>query len=965
MKVCAILIGALSPVSALRPSAGVSRWASRPSHYAIGPPRTAPQPQTRRTGVLEGLNDLVQTVSSPEKSAEADLTAENEEFIERCRIRAGRINNLEKDIEGLSDAGLRGKTKELQQRLATGASLDDVLEEAFAVVREAAWRVLEMRHYDVQLIAGMVLQEGRLAEMATGEGKTLAATLPTYLNALEGQGALVVTANEYLARRDAETVGQVHRFLGLTVGLVQSDMEAEDRRDAYEADVTYITNAELGFDFLRDNLALSPEGTVQHRTPAFCLVDECDSILIDEARTPLIISKQVDAPKEKYEIAAQLAAVLKQGTHYDVDEKGQQIQMTDTGFKDAERVLGKSMFNSADPWAPFVMNAIKAKALFEADVQYIVKGNEIAIVDTFTGRVMEGRRWSDGVHQSIEAKEGIAVSTESQVIATVTYQSLFRTFSRLCGMTGTAMSDAKEFRKVYGLAVTKIPTALPVARRDYPDVVFKTNRAKMKAMLSEVARVHEAGRPLLIGTTSVQDSEDIASQLRERNITARVLNAKPENVDCEGEVISQAGRLGAVTVATNMAGRGTDILLGGSAGVMTKLRIRDGLVRAGCVEGGMREGQGTLMDDGFYPIELSPDAEAAIAAAAAALLDGEDSDGPLPLVELEELVSIAAEKAPIADPVVLALRKAYGAVRGEFNAVVDPEKEAVRKLGGLYVVGTERHESARIDNQLRGRAGRQGDPGASRFFLSLDDKTLRTFGADRMKTIMDSFRVSEDIPLEAKMVSDAIDKVQNKVEEFYSEIRSQVFTFDEVLATQRDNIYSRRAEVLAASDEEMLATFTRYSHETAADILVNYVSDAGVNGTGLQAKIAEYFPNIQIDAAAMDGMSQPQLETYLNEAINLVIEEKRVMIEGWKAGQFARVAKYLTLVQIDNNWSEHLRNMNFLKESVILRKYQGRDVLQEYVTEGVTMFQAFLANARRGTTFSLFMYQPPAQQQEQ
>uniref|UniRef100_A0A7S2CRF3 SecA family profile domain-containing protein n=1 Tax=Florenciella parvula TaxID=236787 RepID=A0A7S2CRF3_9STRA len=617
------------------------------------------------------------------------------------------------------------------------------------------------------------------------------------------------------------------------------------------------------------------------------------------------------------------------------------------------------------------MNAIKAKALFEADVQYIVKGNEVAIVDTFTGRVMEGRRYSDGLHQSIEAKEGIVVGTESQVIATVTYQSLFRTFSKLCGMTGTAMSDAKEFRKVYGLPVTSIPTALPVARRDYPDVVFKTKEAKVNAMLNEVARVHEAGRPVLIGTTSVQDSEEIAGALSDRGILARVLNAKPENCDREGEVISQAGRIGAVTVATNMAGRGTDILLGGSAAVMAKLRIRDGLVSAGCVDESAEGTEGiegsaamkvSLMDDSFFPAPLSPNAEGGIATAAAALLsDGSDGgDGPLPLLELEELVSIAAEKAPISDPAVLAIRAAYNTIKAEFAAVVDPEKEAVRKLGGLYVVGTERHESSRIDDQLRGRSGRQGDPGASRFFLSLDDKTLRTFGADRLKSIMDSFRVSDDMPLEAKMVTDAIDKVQNKVEEYYSEIREQVFTFDEVLSTQRDNIYTRRVNLLAASDDDILSTFKTYSQETLADIVPNYITAEGaVNGTGLQAKVQQYFPNSAVDAAAMDNMKRPEVEAYLDAAVLKAVDEKMTAVDAWRPGQFARVAKYLSLVQIDNNWSDHLKNMNFLKESVILRKYQGRDVLQEYVTEGVGMFETFLANSRRSTVFSLMAYTTP------
>jgi preprotein translocase subunit SecA len=943
---------------------------------------------------------------------------ENEKLLGDLQARVQRINDMEAGFEKLKDAELRAKTAEFRKRLASGeATTDDLLEEAFAVVREAAWRVLELRHYDVQLLGGMVLHQGRLAQMNTGEGKTLAATLPTYLNALEGKGALVVTFNEYLAKRDAETVGQVYRFLGLRVGLVQASLPDDERKEAYAADVTFATNSELGFDYLRDNLATSPEKVVMRsQPPDFCLVDEADSVLIDEARTPLIISKQVPAPKEKYDISAQLAGVLKKDKDYEVDIKGQLVTMTDDGFSTTEKLLGKPMFDPADPWAPFVMNAIKAKELFEKDSQYIVRDDaeaaepgkrEVCIVDTFSGRVMDGRRWSDGLHQSIEAKEGIEVSGESQVIATVTYQSLFRQFPKLCGMSGTATTDAKEFLKVYDLPVTPIPTALPVARRDYPDVVYKTAAAKDRAVMAEVMRAYNCGdeegggRPVLVGTTSVEQSELYAAKLRERGVAeVLVLNARPGNTGKESEVVSQAGRLGAVTVATNMAGRGTDILLGGNPSLMAKLRVRDGLAStlalavAPIDAGEAAEAEAAkapaadletrasprlvTMDAGFYPVEISAEAEALVETAKGLILeDGEFEEA----LELEEVVSIAAEKAPINDAAVLAIRAAYKQVKDEFASALAPEKAEVRRLGGLYVVGTERHESQRIDDQLRGRAGRQGDPGNSRFFLSLDDKMLRTFGADRMKTVLDSFRVSEDTPLEAAMVTEAIDKVQRKVEEYYFDIREQIFTFDDVLTTQRESIYRRRGELLFGDDAFITDAIREYCAATVADIVPNFftanaaaVSSASssppsepIDAEGLAAKLAQFFPTVdlnldvtKIQALGQQPRAQDEVTKYLNQAVTTeALEVKRATIDAIRERQFVRVAQYLALVQIDNGWSEHLKNMNYLKESVVLRRYQGRDVLQEYITEGAELFEEFLAQARRSTVYSLFAYQTP------
>ena len=977
---------------------------------------------TLRSSLFGGIADSLSKFSpggdkeSSSNDNNVDISGDNTALLARLKERVDRVNDMEPQIEKLRDAELRAKTAEFQQRLRSGdATTDDILEEAFAVVREAAWRILELRHYDVQLLGGMVLHEGRLAQMATGEGKTLAATLPTYLNALEGKGSLVVTFNEYLAKRDAETVGQIYRFLGLRVGLIQADLPTEERKEAYAADITFTTNSELGFDYLRDNLAMSPESIVMRaEPPKYCLVDEADSVLIDEARTPLVISKQVDAPKEKYDIAAQIAGVLQVDKHYEVDIKGQLVTMTDQGFSTTEKLLGKPMFDPTDPWAPFVMNALKAKELFEKDVQYIVRDMtqingkptaEVSIVDSFSGRVMDGRRWSDGLHQSIEAKEGIEVSGESQVIATVTYQSLFRQYPQLCGMSGTASTDAKEFLKVYDLPVTPIPTALPVGRRDYPDVVYKTAAAKDRAIIAEVLRaynsgsnnnrdneedtdfthggsrvIRKGGRPVLIGTTSVEQSELYAAKLKERGIEdVLVLNARPGSSCTEGEVVSQAGRLGSVTVATNMAGRGTDILLGGNPSIMAKLRIRDGLKETLST---LKESPAAsvsrslaLMDPEFYPVSISSEAEALIKKAETLLLE----DGPFDdVLELEEIVSIASEKAPINDAAVLTIRDAYNKIKSEFSTALAQEKQMVRRLGGLYVLGTERHESQRIDDQLRGRAGRQGDPGASRFFLSLEDNILRTFGADRMRSVMDAFRVSEDVPLEATMVTEAIDKVQRRVEEYYFDIREQVFTFDDVLTTQRNSIYRRRNKLLHGDDAFILDTFRDYCAATVADIVPNYfdTSDSTaessspssfasiVDTQGLLSKLSQFFPTIDLNLdvdklRAMTGQRDEVQRYVTNAIVTDGLVTKQAEIDSLRDRQFIRVAQYLALVQVDNGWSEHLRNMNYLKESVVLRRYQGRDVLQEYITDSAVLFEDFLNTARRNAVYSLFAYQTP------
>ncbi|HEY9826946.1 MAG TPA: preprotein translocase subunit SecA, partial [Stenomitos sp.] len=664
------------------------------------------------------------------------------------------INLLEEELQKLSDQELQAKTAEFKQRLTKGETLDDLLPEAFAAVREASRRVLGLRHFDVQMLGGMILHDGQIAEMKTGEGKTLVSTLPAYLNALSGKGVHVITVNDYLARRDAEWMGQIHRFLGLSVGLIQQSMTPVERQKNYACDITYATNSEIGFDYLRDNMATSMEEVVQ-RPFNYCVIDEVDSVLIDEARTPLIISGQVERPTEKYLEADRVAQGLRVEEHYEVDEKARNVILTDEGFIAAEQILGvEDLYDPQDPWAHYVFNAIKAKELFIKDVNYIIRDNEIVIVDEFTGRIMVGRRWSDGLHQAIEAKEGVEIQNETQTLASITYQNLFLLYPKLAGMTGTAKTEETEFEKIYKLEVTLVPTNRINRRQDLADVVYKTENAKWVAVAQECAQMHEMGRPVLVGTTSVEKSEVLSRLLLQQNIPHNLLNAKPENVERESEIVAQAGRRGAVTIATNMAGRGTDIILGGNADYMARLKAREYLMPRivlpesgdpmGVIEFSMPQREtrpqgfdpnveaaptGTLrktwkVAPDIFPTEISSETETLLKAAVdfAVKKYGEQS---LPELQAEELLAIAAEKAPTDDEVVQKLRDAYNTVRAEYEVFTSQEHNEVVELGGLHVIGTERHESRRVDNQLRGRAARQGDPGSTRFFLSLDDNQLR------------------------------------------------------------------------------------------------------------------------------------------------------------------------------------------------------------------------------------------------
>ena len=901
------------------------------------------------------------------------------------------IRLLESDMQVLPDEELRGKTGEFRQRIEQGETLDDLLPEAFAVMREAGKRVLGLRHFDVQMLGGMVLHNGQIAEMKTGEGKTLVATLPAYLNAISGKGVHVITVNDYLARRDAEWMGQVHRFLGLSVGLIQSGMNPTERQKNYACDITYGTNSELGFDYLRDNMATSMQEVVQ-RPFNYCIIDEVDSVLVDEARTPLIISGQVERPSEKYTRAAEVATQLQRKAneddpngHYEVEEKQRNVLLADEGYITSEQSLGVSdLFDPKDPWAHYIFNAIKAKELFIKNVNYIVRDDEIVIVDEFTGRVMPGRRWSDGLHQAIEAKERVEIQPETQTLATITYQNFFLLYPKLAGMTGTAKTEEAEFGKIYNLEVTIIPTNRTTGRHDLSDVVYKTEIAKWKAVAQECSEMHEVGRPVLVGTTSVEKSEVLSRLLSELKVSHNLLNAKPENVERESEIIAQAGRKGTVTISTNMAGRGTDIILGGNSEYMARLKVREYLMPRivqpedeasfganRVMPGGRSGGQGFAggkqktwkVSADLFPIKISAEAERLLKDAVdlAVKQYGERS---LSELEAEDRLATASEKAPSDDPAILKLRDAYNLIRHEYEVYTSTEHDEVVKLGGLHVTGTERHESRRIDNQLRGRAGRQGDPGSTRFFLSLEDNLLRIFGGDRVASLMNVFRVEEDMPIESGMLTRSLEGAQKKVETYYYDIRKQVFEYDEVMNNQRRAIYAERRRVLEGQD--LKEQVIKYAELTMDDIVGAYINpDLPPEEWELEKmvnKVKEFvYLLADLEPSQLEELSVGEIKTFLHEHVRIAYDMKESQVDGVSAGLMRQAERFFILQQIDTLWREHLQQMEALREAIGLRGYGQKDPLIEYKSEGYELFLAMMTDIRRNVVYSLFQFQPQPQ----
>ncbi len=912
------------------------------------------------------------------------------------------INFLEEEISQLTDDELRKETQNLKSNISAELDfkkqkelLEEFLPRAFAIVREASKRVLDMRHFDVQLIGGMVLNECQIAEMKTGEGKTLVATLPCFLNALTGKGVHVVTVNDYLARRDAEWMGQVHRFLGLSVGLIQQDMNPVDRKKNYDCDITYATNSELGFDYLRDNMATDITEVVQRKFN-YCVIDEVDSILIDEARTPLIISGQVERPQEKYQKAAELSLALvkakelsKDGIDpegdYEVDEKQRSCILTDQGFAKCEEYLGvNDLYNPQDPWAHYITNALKAKELFIKDVNYIIKNDEAVIVDEFTGRVMPGRRWSDGQHQAIEAKENLKIQPETQTLASITYQNFFLLYPGLAGMTGTAKTEEVEFEKTYKLESTVIPTNQIRKRQDWSDQVFKTEIGKWKAVAKETAQIHRDGRPVLVGTTSVEKSELLSSLLSEEEIPHNLLNAKPENVEREAEIIAQAGRAGAVTIATNMAGRGTDIILGGNSDYMARLKLKEILIpllvkpdnehkppipkqRNSKSKSGFSIKSGSNLKKNIsnssislFPCKLDEVIEKKLSFLSDELVRNW-GDRQLSVLELDDRIATAAEKAPTDDKCIKLLRESLSDVRKEYEKVLINEEEKVREAGGLHVIGTERHESRRVDNQLRGRAGRQGDLGSTRFFLSLDDNLLRIFGGDRVANLMNAFRVDEDMPIESGMLTRSLESAQKKVETYYYDIRKQVFEYDEVMNNQRKAVYGERLRVLKGID--LKRQVIGYGERTMIEIVDAYINPdlppEEWNIDQLISKVKEFIYLLDdLKSDDINLLSIEELKNYLQEQLRIAYDLKESQIEKIRPGLMREAERFFILQQIDNLWREHLQSMDSLRESVGLRGYGQKDPLIEYKNEGYDMFLEMMTNMRRNVIYSMFMFQP-------
>ena len=754
----------------------------------------------------------------------------NEKELKNVQVYVDAVNALEKDIENMSDASLAEKTSEFRDRLAKGATLDDILPEAFAVVREASRRVLGLRHFDVQIVGGCVLHRGKIAEMRTGEGKTLVATLPAYLNALTGKGVHVVTVNEYLAHRDSQEMGRVFNFLGLSVGLIIHGLDFPERKAAYAADITYGTNNEFGFDYLRDNMVVSIDQMVQ-RPLNYAIVDEVDSILVDEARTPLIISGPGEKSTDLYKVLARVVAQLVEGEDYTVDEKLKTAAPTEVGIAKAEKMLGVANMYAGEASIDFshqLMQALKAKAIMHRDRDYVVKDGEVIIVDEFTGRLMFGRRFSEGLHQAIEAKEGVKVERESQTLATITFQNYFRMYDKLSGMTGTAKTEEQEFQKIYGLDVIVIPTNKPNQRIDYPDVIYKTKRAKYKAAANEIEECHKTGRPVLVGTTSIVQSEELSDILKKRGIPHNVLNAKFH--EKEAEIIADAGQFGAVTIATNMAGRGTDIVLG----------------------------------------------------------------------------------------------------------------EGVPALGGLHIIGTERHESRRIDNQLRGRCARQGDPGSTRFYLSLEDDLMRLFGSDNISGIMDKLGMEEDEPIEHSLVTKSIESAQKKVESRNFDMRKHVLEYDDVMNQQREVIYAQRKKILVENNlrDNIMDMVTRVVDRTMAMYAPPDVYSEEWDLPALIAYAEEFYaPPNTLTVEHLQTLSREELSEYLQQLAVGYYEQRE---ESITPAIMRELENLVMLKVVDSHWMQHLDAMDMLREGVGLRAYGQRDPLVEYKLEAYDMFQAMI-----------------------
>ena len=875
-----------------------------------------------------------------------------------------KVLALEPKYQALSDADLQAQTPALKARLAGGETLDDILPDAFAVCREAAWRVLGMKHFPVQVTGGIALHRGAIAEMQTGEGKTLVATLPAYLNALTGEGVHIVTVNDYLAKRDSEWMGKLYRWLGLSVGLIVQGIDGDSRRRAYNADITYGTNNEFGFDYLRDNMVTYKDNMVQ-RGHTYAIVDEVDSILIDEARTPLIISGRGEDSSSLYTQVDRFVRTLRKSVvveledkvetdeqtdgDYVVDEKHKTCTLTAKGIKKAEEYFKIENLAAAENMtlAHHIDQAIKAYGVMKKDIDYVVKNGEVIIVDEFTGRLMIGRRYNEGLHQAIEAKEGVKIAAESKTLATITFQNYFRMYKKLSGMTGTASTEADEFSEIYGLNIVSIPTNKPRARKDLPDSVYKTVNGKYRAVIEQVMECHKNGQPVLVGTVSVEKSETLAKMLQKHTRDFNVLNAK--NHEREAEIVAQAGKKGAITIATNMAGRGTDIMLGGNVTYMAKATLRKELTRQ------MNADLEVLKDE--Y--------EHAKARAKAQGLPIPPAPDTAYEAKVEMLMTECDGHADTQDADILAARKRFDELVAEYEPEVKREAEAVREAGGLFIIGTERHESRRIDNQLRGRAGRQGDPGASRFFLSLEDDLMRIFGGERVQGLMDTLGLDEDMPIENKLITNTIESAQKKLEASNFAIRKQVLQYDDVMNQQREIIYKQRQMVLDGEDisDKLHEMMKQSIDETCESFLSGETADDW-DFAALRRHYLNWLclpTDFNYTAEQLNDLKREDVAKVLYERGMSILESKE---QKYGAPMMRELERICLLRNVDSKWMEHIDNMDQLKQGMSLRGYGQRDPIVEYRIEGFAMFDEMIATIREDAVHMLLTIEVRQQNQE-
>jgi preprotein translocase subunit SecA len=854
-----------------------------------------------------------------------------------------QINIFEKDFKTLSDGELRAKSFKLKKQYEDNQNLDSLIAESFALTREASLRTLGLRHFDVQLIGGLVLNDQNIAEMKTGEGKTLVATLPAVLNAMTKKGVHIVTVNDYLANRDQVSMGQIYRFLGLNTGLIQDGMIASERRESYNADITYVTNYELTFDFLRDNMALNLTDVVL-RPFNYCIIDEVDSILIDEAQTPLIISNNIQTPVEKYIVAAEITDYLELNVHYKVDEKNKNVVLTDQGSKQIERILSiQDLYDPKDPWIPYIINALKANALYFNNVHYIVQNNRIIIVDEFTGRIMPDRRWGDGLHQAIEAKEKLSIRQKTETVASITYQNFFLLYPKLGGMTGTGKTAEIEFEKIYDLSVNEIPTAKPILRKDLPDLIYKDQFSKWNAITQACNNIAKTGQPILVGTTTVEKSEMLAQLLNEYNLSYEILNAKPENVRRESEIVAQAGAKGSITIATNMAGRGTDIILGGNINFKIQKKLYDILT--------LSKNYVLAKKTNIFQSKLIKQFEGSsqrfLSVLSSLLIDPTF----LKLSDVD-ILRILKENDRISIPTISyqsSIRFLIDELISSSKKHQQQENKIVKNLGGLYIIGTERNDSRRVDNQLRGRCGRQGDPGTSRFFLSLDDNLLRLFGGPKIQKFLQT-QISDNSPLESDLITKSLDSAQERVEERAYQQRKNLFDYDDVLNKQRKIVYHERRQILESASVQK--NIFAHGEQIITDLLLELQDETipaieNFFGRNLALNYNRDFNSIR------EEFSLSELKVYLFNEFWLTYQAKISELSVYGDGIVENLERNIILLNTDLIWREHLQKMTLLREAVGWRGYGQKNPLYEYKQDAFSMFENREENLRQLVIYDL------------